>query len=652
MNKLRAILRRRWPVLVATLVVGTLAGYLSASSLGPERQTTQYQADQVVVANRMSGNPASVPQDALKVSRGKVPKIAAEILGSGDPATLGRKVQAKSDEKSNSISLRVYDTDPKRASEIVQAFTQAFLQVVNADLRSEDQRHLERLEKAVADAEAALTAFDEKNGFVSRGDIPLAQTPTIDALVAERTRLGQTIRDAKSNLEKFQLEISQREPYSTLGPERPRVADSQLLEVPESPLFRSGLLGLVGLLLGIGLVVIIERVNRRVDTREELAELLEMPIIAEIGRIHPRHIPSDEAGRIELEGAWSEHYRRVRSAIEFVQSQAAEAQAEGRVAANGAPAPSRPAVTQPSDRRDPPVIAGHGSGSTVPRTFMFVSALPGEGKSTSVALTALAMAEAGDDVLALSADFRRPKLERYLGMQKEPSLADLAEMTVDRPSVNDVVQSGRIPHLWTASAGRPTIEVTSRLIAAREVAVEAAAQGVTVLLDSSPLRVSNDPVDLLSVADEVILVVRAGRSTVKSLQDTVELLQMHHAPLMGVVLIGTLATRELYAYYASYYRDMEEAEGQKRGWGRRRKGTDGDASGQGGAPGAPADSVNGESRDATMPEPVEVLASQDSTGVRGAPPPHPLMSMAQEPPPVAQRNQSATAVDKPNENRR
>lgn len=695
MNKFKAILRRRWPVLVVTLVLGGLAGYLSADVGGPKRETTQYQADQVIVANRLTGNPASVPQDSLRVTRGEVPKVAAKILGEDNSAKLARKVKVDDQPDRNAMTLQVFDTDPERASEIVQAFAQAFLQVVNAELRSEDQRQLDQLEDRKAAAEAALKAFDDQNGYISRADVPLPQTPTVDALVAERNRLDQDVRDATNSLEKAQLEISEREPYSTLGPERPEVADSQLLEVPESPAFRAGLLALIGLLLGIGLVIVIERVNRRVDTRDELAELLDIPIIAEIGRIRSRHIPADEEGRINLEGAWSEHYRRVRSAIEFVQSQASEAAAEIPLDGINGASVATPQANRPRNRRESPVIAGHGSGATVPRTIMFVSALPGEGKSTSVALTALAMAEAGDNVLALSADFRRPKLERYLGMDSEPTLADLAEMSVNRPTVNDVVHPGRVPHLWTAAAGKPTSEVTARLAAAREVAVEGAAQGVTVLLDSSPLRVSNDPVDLLPVADEVILVVRAGRSTVRSLEDTVELLEMHHAPVMGVVLIGTLSTRELYAYYASYYRELEEREQRRRGWGRRR-GADDDVDQGSGDPqridGNDAAEGDGETQESDEPKPdqVEVLARGGSPGdppvsqppptepsgsqsigdpshtsrhrhlpgstpqASGSviPPPHPLMSKAQPVPPGDQRSQSASAVDRPNENRR
>ena len=571
MSKLRAVLRRRWPILIVTLLLGAAAGYFSAGRVGPERQTTQYQASQVVVANRLAGNPANVSQDALKVTRGEVPVVAAATLGDPDSAGLARKVRVSDDIDSRSISLTVTDPDSQRASEIVQAFTAAFLEVVNAELRSDDQRQLEQLNERVEEAAVLLALFDQENAFIVRPDVPLPQTPTVDALVAERTRLVNELQDAQNRLAEAELEISQREPYSTLGAEAPRVADSQRLAVPESPVFRATLLGLLGLFLGAGLVLLVERVNRRVDTREELAELIDVPILAEIGRIPNRRLPADGEGHVHLDGAWSEQYRRVRSAIEFVQTQA-ERSASANGATNGVNG-SAGNGAQTTESHHGRVIAGHGTSSGVPRRFMFVSALPEEGKSTSVALTALALAEAGDEVVAVNADFRRPKLDRYLNSESTPSLADLAEMSVERPSLDDVVRHGQVPHLWTVSAGPPTTEVSGRLAAVREVVVSAAGVGATVLVDSSPLRVSNDPIDMLPLADEVILVVRSGRNRVKVIQDTMELLDMHYAPVMGVILIGTSVNRESDGYYASYYVEPETKPKPKPKAKRRRSGT-------------------------------------------------------------------------------
>lgn len=595
MTKLRAVLRRRWPILVVTTLLGMVAG-VASTALGPDRETVQYQAEQVVVANRLAGNPANVPQDALKVTRGEVPKVAAEALGEPENEdALTRRVRVSNDVDSSSIKLLVYDDDPERASEIVQAYANAFLRVVNSELRSEDTRQIEQLSQRVDEAAAALATFDEQYPFITRSDQVLPDTPAINALVAERQRLADRSTEAERTLRDAELEVSLREPYTTLGPEAPREADSQLLEVPDSPAFRAGLIGLIGLLLGAGLVLLVERVNQRVDTREELAELIKVPIIAEIGRIPSRKRPSFDDGRVQLDGLWSEHYRRVRSAIQFVQADAEAARRSGALGGNGSTAAVQPGA----------VISGHHAGSgDVPRVFLFASALPGEGKSTSTALTALALAETGDDTLVINADFRRPAVEKYLGARRSPSLADRAELTVDRPSVDQVVQQTHQEHLWIAAAGPPTHEVGGRLQAAREVALEAARRGGTVLIDSSPLRVSNDPIDLLPAVDEVILVVRAGRSTVKSIEDTLELLDMHHAPVLGVVLIGTMAVREMYAYYQSYYHQAAEADQVHQSQGAA-------AGARVGATPAPAAAPPADPSGAPVPPPYRNGAAQD-----------------------------------------
>lgn len=555
MAKLRAVLLRRWPILAVTTLVGVLAGFVSAS-VGSERGITFYQAQQVIVANRQPGNVANVNQDALKVTRGKVLQRAAELLDEEQPERLVGAVRAKVETESNSITLSAVDPDPQQASRVVQAFAAAFLEVVNSELRSEDVRLLEQLTAKRDEAKAALEAFDAENGFVARGDLQLPQTPTLDALIAERNRLIQLYNSAQQQLDEFELRTRQTEPYSSLGPEKPKVADAQLIEVPDSPLFRAGLLGLIGLLLGVGLVLIIERVNQRIDTRSELAELLQVPILAEIGRIPARHRHAKGEETVSLDGVWSEHYRRVRSAIQFVQADAT-ARADTGSGLGVAPVAGPQAA----------VISSHRAQTgAVPRIFLVVSALPGDGKSTTAALTALALAETGQDTVVVDADFRKPKVEKYLGVAKSPSLADRAVLSLDRPSIDEIVQPGPVPHLWVAASGPPTAEVTARIQAAKEVAAEAATRGGTVIIDTSPLRVSNDPIDLLAAVDEVILVVRAGRTTVRSIEDTMDLLAVHHAPVLGVVLIGTLSTREMYAYYQSYYRySGETAHGEGSG---------------------------------------------------------------------------------------
>lgn len=550
MTKVRAVVRRRWPLVAATTVLGLLAG-IASGLLASGDDVERFEVEQVLVANTTGTEPVNVPQDALRITRGEVVDIAADALGQpGRRDELARLVEVTPEPDSGSIVVKVVDDDPEFASSVVQAFSNAFLQVINSELRGDDARRRDQLAERVEVAAREVEAFDQQFPFISRTDVPPPQTPNIDALVAERRRLTDAQSAAEQALQDFELSLSQREPYTTLGPENPRPVAS-LVAVPSSTPVRAVLLGGVGLLLGAALVVLVERLNRRIDTREELASLVKVPIIAEIGQLAEDKLPKDDRGCLTLEGVWSEQYRRVRSAIQFVQADA-----------DGGPDGGPTSAQQPGA-----VISRHARGR-VPQVFMFVSALPGEGKSTSTVLTAMALAETGAETLIVNADFRRPTVERYLGARSSPSLADLAELRPDRPAVDDVVQHTGIDYLWLAAAGPPTIEVEGRLNAAREFATEAARRGGTVLIDSSPLRATNDAIDLLPIVDEVILVVRAGQSTSKSLEETLALLDMHHAPVLGVVLVGTSSGSDMYRYYGAYVDEAVEADR-----GRRRRGT-------------------------------------------------------------------------------
>ena len=114
-TKVRAILLRRWPILVIALVIGTLAGVLS-SQLAPSDIVQQYQAEQVVVANASGTGGTSVQQDSLKVTRGEIPALAAAALGDGQRADrVASAIAVAVDTDSQSITISSVDVDPEVA---------------------------------------------------------------------------------------------------------------------------------------------------------------------------------------------------------------------------------------------------------------------------------------------------------------------------------------------------------------------------------------------------------------------------------------------------------------------------------------------------------------------------------------------------------
>jgi Mrp family chromosome partitioning ATPase len=520
--KLQAILRRRWPIPLITLILGLLAGTVSAMTAGPVQEEVSWRAEEILLANQ-GGSGANIAQDVLRITRGAVARRAAEILG--EPAEEADRIaslmEVSSVKDSSALSIATTDRSPAVASRRTAAFVQAFLE----DRQAELQAAVDAAQRAVDQASAALAEFDRANP-----DIASALAPPTDiegqSRFQARQELSNAYQTALSDLANSKRTLTQSTPYISLGPQSPTRAQSTLLAVPTSTWFRAGLLGSLGFLLGIGLVMLIERAHPRLDSRDELAAAVDLPILAEIGHLADRQRSSDSEGRLLLDGVWAEPYRRVRAAIQFVQAH-----------------------------------PGHGAveaGSK--RVFLFTSAFPGEGKSTSAALTAIALAEVGVPTLVVGGDFRKPEVDALLGVESNPGLRERARLDINRPSIDEVVHPTHHANLWVVPSGRPTREVGGMVESAREVALEASGRGATVVIDSSPLQAANDTVDLLPVVDEVILVVRSGRITAAALRDSLELIGRHGAHVMGLVLIGTPGLGRRQTYYYGYYSAVGGAE--------------------------------------------------------------------------------------------
>lgn len=514
MVKLQAILRRRWPIPLITLILGLLAGTVSAMTAGPVQEEVSWRAEEILLANQ-GGSGANIAQDVLRITRGAVARRAAEILG--EPAEEADRIaslmEVSSVKDSSALSIATTDRSPAVASRRTAAFVQAFLE----DRQAELQAAVDRAEQAASDGLAAINEFDQRHPEVSRF-IQIPEDPVARALFFERQQLAETYQNLLNQASEAKRTLSTARPYIPLGPQSPTRAQSTLLAVPTAAWFRAGLLGALGLLLGIGLVMLLERAHPRIDSREELAEATDLPILAEIGHLAERQRPRDAEGRVVLNGVWAEPYRRVRAAIQFVQAQQ--------------------------------VV---GTGNPCSRVYLVTSAVPGEGKSTSAALIGLALAEVGIPTLVVGGDFRKPEVDRLLGIPNTPSLRDRARLDLDRPSVDAIVHPTTYSNLWVAPSGRPTREIGGMVEATHDTVREAVARGATVVLDSSPLQAANDTVDLLPVVDEVILMVRSGRVSAEMLQDSVELIRRHGGHILGVVLIGTPGMGRRQTYYYGYY---------------------------------------------------------------------------------------------------
>ena len=208
------------------------------------------------------------------------------------------------------------------------------------------------------------------------------------------------------------------------------------------------------------------------------------------------------------------------------------------------------------------------------KTVLVTSSVPGEGKSTTATNLAIAMAQAGQRVVLIEADLRRPMVANYLGLEGS---AGLTTALVGGAALEDLLQPWGADRLHVLSAGRVPPNPSELLgsTAMAELLHELESMFDAVIIDAPPLIPVTDAAVLAQVVGGVVLVVGAGKIKTQDLEKSLASLSLVDANLLGVVL-NFLPTKGPDAYAYDYY-SYESSATQS---GRRSHGT-------------PANSLNG-----------------------------------------------------------
>ncbi|HEX9107928.1 MAG TPA: polysaccharide biosynthesis tyrosine autokinase, partial [Longimicrobiales bacterium] len=292
-----------------------------------------------------------------------------------------------------------------------------------------------------------------------------------------------------------------------------------------------GLAAFLGIILGVGLAFGREHLDGSVRTREDLLAVGgQLPVLGTIPRIHlAPAVNGDRFRRVfrrngvlasasqerliamrDPRSPISEAYRSLRTNITFAR-------------------PERP-----------------------PKTLVFTSPGPGEGKSTSTANLAATLAQQGLRCLLVDADMRRGALHVALRARREPGLSDLivgrAEWTagVQRVELDEGVGFDFL------GGGTPPPNPAELLGSAGMAALLARAAPLydAILLDAPPLNLVTDAAVLGTKVDGVIVVARAGVTDRAALEYAFQQLQAVHAPVLGSILNDLDQKRG--RYYGAY----------------------------------------------------------------------------------------------------
>ncbi|MBD8023752.1 polysaccharide biosynthesis tyrosine autokinase [Microbacterium gallinarum] len=205
-----------------------------------------------------------------------------------------------------------------------------------------------------------------------------------------------------------------------------------------------------------------------------------------------------------------------------------------------------------------------------PRSFVVSSAGPGEGKSTTTANLAIALAETGARVALVDGDLRLPRVADYMGIEGGVGLTDVL---IGRVELADALQKWGRGQLFVLTSG-PIPPNPSELLGS--VAMDHVLASLTehfdyVIIDAPPLLLVTDAAVLSKKTRGVILAAASGKTRKHDLTGAIRSLETAGGQLLGLV-VTMLPTRgpDSYGYAAYTYGATHETDGSKKPGGKRK----------------------------------------------------------------------------------
>ena len=327
---------------------------------------------------------------------------------------------------------------------------------------------------------------------------------------------GVLQRDATSNQTMFSglLERSRETGISgELKTSNIRIVDpAELPRRPASPnkVANLSLALLSGAVLGISLAFFFEYLDSRIKQPDEIKTQLGLPFLGMIPSFNPKATTGPPLIGNGMPHEFSEAFRAIRTNVLFSSADAGS------------------------------------------KTIVVTSTGPGEGKSVVSANVAMSLAIAGQRVLLIDADMRRPKTHELFGVALEPGLSNVM---VGDAKASETVRRTLTPNLWLMSAGKhppnPAELLGSRRF--KDFITSLGEHFDWVIIDSPPVMAVTDASVIAHSATGVIFVVGAEMTTRGAAKAALEQLDGAKAKYVGAILNRVDVQRNSY-YYSRHYR--------------------------------------------------------------------------------------------------
>lgn len=261
---------------------------------------------------------------------------------------------------------------------------------------------------------------------------------------------------------------------------------------------------ILGVLIGMGQALLRAVLDTRVRNSDDIESVTDKPILATVGHISKNQDTSEKR-------AHSEAYRRLRTNISFM-----------------------------------------GLGGERRTSFVISSPVPGEGKTQTSVSLARVLAQAGETVLLIDADLRRPQVANRMHLDSELGLTDvltrrgtLADLAIPASTNLWVLPAGTIPPNPSELLGSEAMAKLLNLVER---------QFDYVIIDTPPVIPVTDAVVLASQTGGIVLVTRGGVTRKAQISETIGILDAGNATVLGVVLndVELRSKSDRYGYYSKY----------------------------------------------------------------------------------------------------
>lgn len=511
-QQLRKIVLRWAAPVLALALIGAIVAYFVAGTQRPVYEAV----GRLLVLGQVEASALSVTPDqiintdaALLTQTPLLQQVIKEQKLRESPAELASRIQVVPEPLTELIDVKVKDNDPARAARIGDGVMNAFIatsthqSTVASDTgRARLQSDLTKLRQQLSDDQAAQAA-------ARKGPDAAALQNAVDSDNAQILQAAERLRA---------LDTAQQQ--------APAIQISSPASIPTSPVGASKSIlaavgALAGLLTGLALAVLLEYLDQGLRTEDDVRLRLNLPTLGMVPTYRPDlRDGNGDAKADKWANASAEAYRRLRTNLLF-------------------------------SSVDAPL-----------KSIVITSARAGEGKSRTAANLAGVTAAAGQSVLIVDADMRRPNQHRLFDVPLQPGMSELLlKASRSQPSDLNGSRSTRFPNLSMIPSGtippNPAELLASKHTASLVRLLER--QHDLVVIDTPPSQLVTDALSLAAAASGTVLVVEAGKTNARLAEEAIAALRGVGANVVGVVLNKAKRSRHIGYYYSTYSSDLPES---------------------------------------------------------------------------------------------